>query len=56
MQDDKQFGIIHEIGDYSKFKPLSQEDNTAINEQVKDGKYSDNENPNHNQYKNSDKN
>ncbi len=31
---DKQYGVIHEIGDYSQFQSLNEEDNKTINEQV----------------------
>lgn len=31
---EKQYGVLHEIGDYYDPKPLSDEDNKKINEQM----------------------
>lgn len=31
---DKQYGVLHEIGDYSAPRTLSEEDNKTVNEQV----------------------
>ena len=33
--DNKQYTVLHEIGDYYQPSPLSEEDNKRINEQVK---------------------
>lgn len=38
MSQDKQYGVLHEIGDYYQPKPLSPEDNRAINEQINGNK------------------
>lgn len=35
MNNDKQYGVLHEIGDYYQPKKLDEEDNKAINEQMK---------------------
>ena len=35
---DKEYGVIHEIGDYFKPQKLNEEDNKAVNEQVKEEK------------------
>ncbi len=34
MSDQKQYGVLHEIGDYYQPKKLTEEDNKAINEQM----------------------
>ena len=34
MEEKKQYGVIHELGDYSKFGKLSDEDSEAIQEQI----------------------
>ena len=31
---DKQYGVLHEIGDYSAPRPLNDDDNRAVNEQM----------------------
>ena len=38
---EKQYGVIHEIGDYYDPKPLSDEDNKKINEQISPTKKDD---------------
>ena len=34
MEDKKQYGVIHELGDYSKFEKLSDEDSEILQEQM----------------------
>lgn len=34
MSNEKQFGVLHEIGDYYQPKKLSDDDNHRINEQL----------------------
>lgn len=34
MSNEKQFGVLHEIGDYYQPKKLSDDDNRKINEQL----------------------
>lgn len=34
MEEKKQYGIIHELGDYSKFGKLSKEDSEILQEQM----------------------
>jgi hypothetical protein len=41
---DKEYGVIHEIGDYYKPKKLSDEDNRAVNEQLNEEKKDKKEN------------
>ena len=41
--DNKQYGVLHEIGDYYQPKKLSEEDNRAINEQMNSRKNDDND-------------
>lgn len=36
--DNKEYGVIHEIGDYSAPRKLSEEDNQAVNEQLRKDK------------------
>lgn len=37
MEGDKvQYGVIHEVGEYSPVKPLSEEDNEIVNEAEND--------------------
>ncbi len=38
---EKQYGVLHEIGDYYNPKPLSDEDNKKINEQLNPSKKDD---------------
>ena len=33
---DKQYSVLHEIGDYYRANPVSENDNKIINEQLKD--------------------
>lgn len=32
--EDKKYGVIHEIGDYSGVRELSEEDNKKVNQQI----------------------
>ena len=34
MSNEKQYGVLHEIGDYYQPKKLSDDDNNRINEQL----------------------
>lgn len=42
--DKKEYGVIHEIGDYYHFKPVSKEDNEKLNEQFNSTKEKDKDN------------
>lgn len=32
MEGDKQYGIIHEVGEFQDVKPLSEEENKLVND------------------------
>ena len=34
MEEKKEYGVIHELGDYSKFGKLSEEESKKIQEQI----------------------